>query len=317
VRTGPHTAGTVGLPRIWEGLTHGDPMAAFRNNYSQREIIAALRQKYRKFFANGYRPQIRNIAGFNIGGGTFDIDLALRGPDLEKLAEYGETLKLRARAMGGVADVDSTLQLDKPELRVVIDRARAGDLRVDTEQIATALRHKVGHRFCHGPLVLYAAGHFVEFVNVMVLADLDTLTKELRISSIEETVASANAPVVDVDPFAEYPHQKIDASTRAVRSVWWDYENIIDDPEIEAAFDQAWLKAKSGATLPDHHDLKVAMLAATSLHAPLAERKSIVCRGLLRYLDHLDRLELVKQGLDPWVIPFRLDGDVAENLERF
>src|SRR3989454_600396 len=144
VRTVPHGERTVSLHRIWEGLKRGDPMAAFRGNYSQREIIAALRQRYRKFFAAGYRPQVRNIAGFNIGGGTFDIDLALRGPDLEKLAEYGEILKTRARALGGIVDVDTTLQLDKPELRVVIDRARAGDLRVDTEQIATALRLMVG-----------------------------------------------------------------------------------------------------------------------------------------------------------------------------
>src|SRR5213594_3296751 len=144
VRTVPHGERTISLHRIWEGLKRGDPMAAFRGNYSQREIIAALRQRYRKFFAAGYRPQVRNIAGFNIGGGTFDIDLALRGPDLEKLAEYGETLKTKARQLGGIADVDSTLQLDKPELRVVIDRARAADLRVDTEQIATALLLMVG-----------------------------------------------------------------------------------------------------------------------------------------------------------------------------
>jgi hydrophobic/amphiphilic exporter-1 (mainly G- bacteria), HAE1 family len=144
VRTVPHTERTVSLHRIWDGLKHGDPLAAFRGNYSQREIIAALRQRYRKFFANGYRPQVRNIAGFNIGGGTFDIDLALRGPDLEKLAEFGDTLKARARQLPGIADIDTTLQLDKPELRVVIDRARAADLRVDTEQIATALRLMVG-----------------------------------------------------------------------------------------------------------------------------------------------------------------------------
>src|SRR6059036_2248575 len=144
VRTVPHTERTVSLHRIWDGIRHGDPLAAFRGNYSQREIIAALRQRYRKFFANGYRPQIRNIAGFNIGGGTFDIDLALRGPELEKLAEYGEALKLKARKLGGIVDVDTTLRLDKPELRVAIDRQRAADLRVDTSQIATALRLMVG-----------------------------------------------------------------------------------------------------------------------------------------------------------------------------
>jgi HAE1 family hydrophobic/amphiphilic exporter-1 len=103
------------------------------------------------------RTQVRNIAGFNIGGGTFDIDLALRGPELEKLAEYGEALKVKAREIGGIVDVDTTLRLDKPELRVAIDRQRAADLRVDTQQIATALRLMVGgddqvSRF-HDPVV--------------------------------------------------------------------------------------------------------------------------------------------------------------------
>src|SRR5207244_13399486 len=120
-----------------------------------REVMMALRQRFRKF--TDMRTQVRNIAGFNIGGGTFDIDLALRGPELEKLAEYGEVLKLKARELGGIVDVDTTLRLDKPELRVAIDRQRAADLRVDTQQIATALRLMVGgddqvSRF-HDPVV--------------------------------------------------------------------------------------------------------------------------------------------------------------------
>jgi HAE1 family hydrophobic/amphiphilic exporter-1 len=142
VRTVPHTERTVSLHRIWDGIIHLRPLEAFRDNYSQREVVMALRQRFRKF--RDLRTQIRNIAGFNIGGGTFDIDLALRGPELEKLAEYGGELKEKAKALGGIVDADITLQLDKPELRVVIDRQRAADLRVDTEQIATALRLMVG-----------------------------------------------------------------------------------------------------------------------------------------------------------------------------
>jgi HAE1 family hydrophobic/amphiphilic exporter-1 len=54
-------------------------------------------------------------------------------------------------------DLNTTLRLDRPELRVQIDRDRAADLRVDIEQIATALRLMVGgdqevSRF-HDPLV--------------------------------------------------------------------------------------------------------------------------------------------------------------------
>jgi HAE1 family hydrophobic/amphiphilic exporter-1 len=142
VRTVSHEERTLTPARLWNGLIHGRPLEAFRGNYTQREVMMALRQRFRKF--TDLRTQVRNIAGFNIGGGTFDVDLALRGPELEKLAEYGETLKLKARELGGILDVDTTLRLDKPELRVAIDRQRAADLRVDTQQIATALRLMVG-----------------------------------------------------------------------------------------------------------------------------------------------------------------------------
>jgi HAE1 family hydrophobic/amphiphilic exporter-1 len=155
VRTVPHGERTLTPERIWKGLIHGRPLEAFQGNYSQRDVMMALRQKFRKF--TDMRTQVRNIAGFNIGGGTFDVDLALRGPELEKLAEYGETLKVKARELGGIVDVDTTLRLDKPELRVAIDRQRAADLRVDTQQIASALRLMVGgddqvSRF-HDPIV--------------------------------------------------------------------------------------------------------------------------------------------------------------------
>ena len=80
---------------------------------------------------------------FNIGGGRFEIDFVLRGPDLEALAQYAEELRERRRELG-IIDADTTLKLDKPELRVEIDRARAADLGVATEDIATALRLMVG-----------------------------------------------------------------------------------------------------------------------------------------------------------------------------
>jgi hydrophobe/amphiphile efflux-1 (HAE1) family protein len=155
VRTVPHEERTLTPGRFWKGLIHGRPLDAFRGNYTQRDVMVALRQRFRKF--TDMRTQVRNIAGFNIGGGTFDVDLALRGPELDKLAEYGEIMKVKARELGGVVDVDTTLRLDKPELRVAIDRQRAADLRVDTQQIATALRLMVGgddqvSRF-HDPLV--------------------------------------------------------------------------------------------------------------------------------------------------------------------
>ena len=142
VRTAPHDERTFSLSRLWRSTLRGHPMAAFRGNYSQRDVMQNVRQKLRKY--RDFRILVRNIPGFNIGGGSFDIDFVLRGPDLEQLAKYAEELRTRAIAMGGIADPDTTLRLDRPELRVSIDRERAGDLQVNTEQVAIALRLMVG-----------------------------------------------------------------------------------------------------------------------------------------------------------------------------
>jgi HAE1 family hydrophobic/amphiphilic exporter-1 len=86
---------------------------------------------------------VRNLPSFNIGGGNWEIDFVLRGPDLKALADYAERLHIRSKDLG-IIDADTTLKLDNPELRVVIDRKRAADLNVDTEHIASALRLMVG-----------------------------------------------------------------------------------------------------------------------------------------------------------------------------
>jgi HAE1 family hydrophobic/amphiphilic exporter-1 len=142
VRIAPHEERTVNVAKFWAGLRRGDPGAVLRGNYTQRDVIQEVRRHVRKF--RDLRVQVRNIPGFNIGGGSFDIDFVLRGPDLASLAEYGERLRERSQHLGGIADADTTLKLDRPELRVEIDRERAADLRVETEQIATALRLMVG-----------------------------------------------------------------------------------------------------------------------------------------------------------------------------
>jgi HAE1 family hydrophobic/amphiphilic exporter-1 len=110
-------------------------------NYSQRDVMQEIRSRLKKF--PDLRSSVRNAPSFNIGGGNWDIDFVVRGPDLAMLSDIGERLRKRAPELG-VIDADTTLKLNKPELRVVIDRARAADLDVDTEEISQALRLMVG-----------------------------------------------------------------------------------------------------------------------------------------------------------------------------
>lgn len=83
------------------------------------------------------------LQAFSIGGGNAELEFVIRGPQLARLAEYGERLRKRAPEIG-IIDATVTLQLDKPELRVQIDRERAADLGVRTQDIAAALRLMVG-----------------------------------------------------------------------------------------------------------------------------------------------------------------------------
>ncbi len=142
VRIAPHEERTFSLTKLWESIKKGRPFDAWRGNYTQRDVMQEVRTRLRKFAP--LRASVRNAPSFNLGGGNFDIDFVLRGPDLVSLSKYAESLREKALKLGGIVDADTTLKLDKPELRVKIDRARAADLGVDTSAIATSLRLMVG-----------------------------------------------------------------------------------------------------------------------------------------------------------------------------
>ncbi|HEY5913794.1 MAG TPA: efflux RND transporter permease subunit, partial [Verrucomicrobiae bacterium] len=133
----PHEARTF----RWGRLLKWPPWRAFQGNFSQRDIQQQIRQRLRAF--PEIRSAIRNPQTFVGGGGNWDIDFALLGPDLDTLNAYAERLRTNATALG-LMDADTTLKLDKPELRVQIARDRAANLGVRTSDIADALRTMVG-----------------------------------------------------------------------------------------------------------------------------------------------------------------------------
>jgi HAE1 family hydrophobic/amphiphilic exporter-1 len=143
VRIAPHEERTVSLSRIWRETKKGNPLNAFKGNYSQQDVMQEVRRRLQKY--SPMKAGIRNAQSFNFGaGGRFDIDFVLRGPEIQALSDYAEELLKRSQTVGGIVDADTTLKLNKPELQVEIDRARAADLGVDTSDIATSLRVMVG-----------------------------------------------------------------------------------------------------------------------------------------------------------------------------
>jgi HAE1 family hydrophobic/amphiphilic exporter-1 len=143
VRIAPHEERTLSFTKLWHSLLRGKPWQAFQNNYSAQDVMQDVRKRTRKFAPIRVAP--RNPPSFNFGpGGRSDINFVIRGPEIEQLAAYAEELVARTSKLPGFNDVDSNLELDKPELRANIDRARAADLGVSTSDIATSVNVMVG-----------------------------------------------------------------------------------------------------------------------------------------------------------------------------
>ena len=141
VRMTPHDQRVWSIGRMLWGIVHLDFTSSFQNNYSQRDVMLAIRKRAQKY--KDVRVSVRSYPSFNIGGGNYEIDFVIKGPELDKLAEYTDALRQRGKELG-IADADTTLKLDSAELRVDIDRPKAAALGVDASDIGTALRLMVG-----------------------------------------------------------------------------------------------------------------------------------------------------------------------------
>jgi HAE1 family hydrophobic/amphiphilic exporter-1 len=142
IRVAPHEERIFSFGRLLRETVRLRPWKAFQGNYSQSEVMSEIDARLAKF--KELRAQVRNYPSFNVGGGSFDVNFIIRGPDLGELYRYGEELRKRAIEAGGFRGLDTSLRLNKPELHVDIDRDRAADLGVSARDIGTALRVMVG-----------------------------------------------------------------------------------------------------------------------------------------------------------------------------
>ena len=115
---------------------------------SQNELMSRARSevlgKYLKQYPDQLRTSVQQVAV--ISGGGFrnaDIQYVIGGPELDKLSKYTADLLQKMKTIPDLLDIDSTLILGKPEVRVVINRASAADLGVRVADIAQALNTSV------------------------------------------------------------------------------------------------------------------------------------------------------------------------------
>ena len=71
------------------------------------------------------------------------VEYDMRGPDLETLRIYADSLMKRLRKIPGIVDLDSSYEGGLPELQVNIDRDKSADLGVSVDDIAQTMRTMV------------------------------------------------------------------------------------------------------------------------------------------------------------------------------
>jgi len=74
------------------------------------------------------------------------FQLVLQGSDFDKLQTYGEAILTKMRASGTFEGARAEPKIDKPQIDVSIDRARAADLGVPVARIASTLESLFGGR---------------------------------------------------------------------------------------------------------------------------------------------------------------------------
>jgi HAE1 family hydrophobic/amphiphilic exporter-1 len=98
-----------------------------------------LRRDLRSQFAS-YGLATTSVEEVNDMGDSKPIQISVRGPDLVELDRISMRVADLVRSVPGAADVDRSLDRDKPEVRFHIDRKMASELGITLDSVATTLR---------------------------------------------------------------------------------------------------------------------------------------------------------------------------------
>src|SRR5918994_3606092 len=92
------------------------------------------------------REKVEQVPGLTFGlteAGAFGqktIQISVRGTDVEVLDRISKEFVAAVRRVPGVADIESSLEKSKPELRIEVNRQRASDLGIPVSMVASTMQ---------------------------------------------------------------------------------------------------------------------------------------------------------------------------------
>ncbi len=132
-----------GPPQPTDGVMFAMLKSRDQRERSAQELVAAAREAL--VAIPGQKIRVHDMSGMMSGGGDGDFEVNLRGNvDLDALGELADRLIARLEQQGGFVDLDKSLKLGRPEVRVIPDREKAAALGVDARTLATTIQTMIG-----------------------------------------------------------------------------------------------------------------------------------------------------------------------------
>ena len=167
-----------------------------RNKIRTKKYAQVIREMMKKYTGLTTAVFVRSDGP---SGGNKAVQLSLLGPDLTKLIGYANETKDIISKDKRFIDVDLSVDLAKPEYRVVINRDKANNLGVNVMAVAAALRTMVGGE---DDITKYKEGDELYEVRVRV-AETYRNTKEAISALMIPAVINGQQTVVRLDSIAE------------------------------------------------------------------------------------------------------------------
>ena len=109
-----------------------------QRNVSQQQLMQQG-ARLLKHYPQEIKSSVELVSSVGGNQSNAEVQYYVQGPELDKLAKYSGELLKKLKEIPNVVDPDTTLRTGKPEVRLAINRAKAGDLGVSVMDIEQAL----------------------------------------------------------------------------------------------------------------------------------------------------------------------------------
>ncbi len=180
-------------------VTKGNILVKLVKKRERKEGQAQIMSELRDSLAMTPGATLSLLTGGGPGGAQKPVILSVRGEDLTVLKGIADQVETIMRRTPGAADIENSLEISKPEMRIAIDREKASDLGINVAQIARDTRAMVDGAVA----TQYAEGGEQYDVRVQLAAQDRTTPENIRRLTIKSSKDGAPQqklliPVTDV-----------------------------------------------------------------------------------------------------------------------